>query len=111
MKYFISDNDRQHTNYYEFQRGRFDGHTFWQPDSISLDDDVLWAHPDFEHALATALPGWNPYGETLVSPAQWQRLGHLLETAPPESLAIYHDANPWVEETFRTHGCFTIIGL
>ncbi len=29
MKYFVSDNERKNTVYHEFQKGSFDGHTFW----------------------------------------------------------------------------------
>ena len=41
MKYFVFDHERKNTVYHEFQKGRFDGHTFWKSDSISISDDLL----------------------------------------------------------------------
>lgn len=38
MKYFAPDSERVNTVYHEFQKGRFDGHTFQKKDSIFLSE-------------------------------------------------------------------------
>lgn len=41
MKYFILDEKKEHTAYHEFQKGKWDGETFWKPDSLLLSDEVV----------------------------------------------------------------------
>ena len=41
MKYFCTEDKRVGTCYHEFQKGKWDEHTFWKEDSLLLSDDVL----------------------------------------------------------------------
>ena len=111
MQYFVLDHERRNTHYHEFQRGVWDGKSFWLPDSIALHDDVMVQHPDFVNALVAALPGYDPFVEVVVHRDEWAAVGRALAHASPEARVLYHDADAWIADAFREYGCFTIIGL
>ena len=111
MKYFVTDNERTHTAYHEFYKGKWDGKTFWKADSLSLDDNVLYGHRGFADALHKAVPEFDPYGITEISAEQWLRLHNFIPEDDAESLEMYNEADKWLKAVFDEYGCFTILGL
>ena len=110
-KYFITDKERKGTCYHEFYRGKWDGSTFFREDSLLLHDDELSCHRDFRRALKTVIPDYDPYGETVVTKEQWQRIGEILCSKGKDSQDLYKEAYEWVREAFENCGCFTILGI
>ena len=54
MKYFVFDHQRNGSCYYEFYKGKWDGKTFWNPDSISIHDDYFF--DGFADAIIEIVP-------------------------------------------------------
>ena len=111
MKYFVTDSERTSTNYHEFFKGKWDGVTFWKEDSISLDDNVLYANKGFEEALVTIVTEFDPFGETETSLEQWIQIGKAIPADDRDSLEMFQEADAWLTNVFREYGCFTILGL
>lgn len=111
MKYFVFDYQRAGTGYHEFYKGKWDGHTFWKADSISLDDDILIENKGFEDAILEVIPSYDPFGETEISFAEWQEIGKIILQKDATSQELYKEADNWLKNVFPTYGCFTIIGI
>lgn len=111
MKYFVTNKDRQGTCYHEFYKGKWDGKTFWKDDSICLHDDVLWECSGFEEAIRTVISSYDPFGETEITQCQWEEIGRLIEGKDAMSKEIYAEANIWAEGVYKSHDCFTILGI
>ena len=110
MKYFVFDYERKNTVYHEFQKGRFDGHTFWKSDSISLSDDLL-VTLGIENLFASVIPNYNSYSEFEIDTELWNRIILKAEQIGGEALACILEANEWVKNTYLEHDVFTIIGV
>lgn len=109
MKYFVYDHERKGSNYYEFYKGKWDGNTFWHPESISLEDDILFECPDFEDAIISVIPTYDPFGVTEINKKQWIEIGHQIADA--ESKELYEEASLWLNTIWDEYHCFTILGL
>ena len=112
MKYFVHNNERESTAYHEFVKGKWDGKSFWNRDSICLHDDVLVTHVGFYEALKKMSPGYDPYAIAVeVSRDSWTKVGEAISSDDLGSLELYKEANEWVKEPLEKYGCFTILGL
>lgn len=107
MKYF--DYQRNGSCYHEFYKGKWDGHTFWKSDSIFIDDDYLF--DGFIDAIIEIIPTYDPFGETEISVEQWNEIGKIILTKDQKSQEVYSEANRWLKKVFKTHDCFTILGI
>ena len=111
MKYFVYDNQRDGTCYHEFYKGKWDGHTFWKADSISLDDNILFENKGFVDAIIEVIPNYDPFGETEISFLEWQEIGRVILDKDAVSQDLYKEADNWLKSVFKTHNCFTILGI
>lgn len=111
MKYFVENSERAGTCYHEFYSGKWDGATFWKDSSIFLHDDVLDECAGFDCALALILPRYDRYGPTVVSAADWEKVGAALRQSDRRSAELYEEASAWAEEVFKSEECFTILGI
>ena len=110
MKYFVFDHQRNGSCYYEFYKGKWDGKTFWNPDSISIHDDYFF--DGFADAIIEIVPYYNPFGETEISIDQWKKIGKRIKEKDVKSQEVYYEADQWLrDEVFTKHKCFTILGL
>lgn len=109
MKYFVFDNERESTNYHEFYKGKWDGKTFWHPESISIDDNVLYANRNLVDAIIKVIPTYDPFDETEINREQWIQIGELI--TDPQSREVYDEAAAWLSSVWDEYGCFTILGL
>lgn len=110
MKYFCTEEERKGTCYHEFQKGKWDGRTFWKEDSLLLDDDIYW-ELGMGKLFKKMLAGYDAYANTEVSREQWEaisqrahELGGCLQTAVEE-------VDTWIKEELGEEECFTILGL
>ena len=111
MKYFVNDNQRTSTCYHEFYKGKWDGHTFWNSDSISIHDDLMFDNPDFQDAIEEVIPSYDPLGTTEITLEEWRKIGEMILKKDSVSQEIYHEADVWLKDVFEVYGCFTIIGM
>lgn len=109
MQYFVYDYEREGTHYHEFYKGKWDEETFWHPDSISIDDNILYKNHELVDAIKTVIPAYDPYGVTEISKAQWIEIGKLLTDT--HSKELYEEANGWLDTIWNEHSCFTVLGL
>ena len=109
MKYFVYDHERKGTNYYEFYKGKWDGVTFWHPESISIDDNIIFKNPNFVDSIKTIVPSYDPFGETEISKEEWQEIGRQI--TDEKSRKLYEEATEWLNTIWDEYHCFTIIGL
>lgn len=111
MKYFTVNSERKGTCYREFYKGKWDGATFWKEDSIFLHDDILYSCSGFANVLTLIIPRYDPYGETEVSAADWEKIGKAIRQNDRSSVELYEEASVWAAEVFKTEECFTILGI
>ncbi len=110
MKYFVNDNERKNTVYHEFQKGCFDGQTFWKSDSISLSDDLLCTL-GIRELFISLIPDYNDYSEFEIDKELWNRIMQKAQQIGGEVLACILEADQWVTNTFLEYEVFTIIGV
>ena len=97
------------TCYLEFQRGRFRG-KHWLERSLYLHDDVFEQLGLYEIFVA-ALPEFDHYGVTEVTPAQYEELKALALERGGEIAAAIRELEHWAENCFLTETRFTICGI
>lgn len=110
LKYFVFDQERKNTVYHEFQKGKFDGHTFWKSDSISLSDDIL-VMLGIEGLFATVIPNYNSYSEFEISKELWDNIKQNAQEIGKDVLACILEADEWVQNTYLEYDFFAIIGV
>lgn len=110
MKYFISDDERCSTCYHEWQKGHFDGITFWKSSSLLLSDDIM-CKLCLESLFKSVFDKYESYGETEVSKAQWESVLKKATEIGGEIAECIYEADVWVQETFEEYEIFTMMGL
>ncbi len=111
MKYFVTNKNRKGTAYLEFYKGHWDGKTFNKDDSLFLNENILSDNNEFNSAILSVVPEYDPYGITEISATQWKEIGDVFTNKSIESRKIYMELNSWLLNVFQTADCFTIIGL
>ena len=110
MKYFCTEDKRVGTCYHEFQKGKWDEHTFWKEDSLLLSDDVL-VDLELGKLFRKSLQGYDPYGPVEVNKEQWLMLLEAANQATDSQAEALQEADTWVQECFATEEVFTILGI
>ena len=110
MKYFTTE--YLSSNYNEFQKGNWNGYTFYKEDSVYLDDNILYDARGLFDAILEVFPEMRKEEiEPVIDREDWARIGRLI---PPEdhfSTDVYNDLHQWVQNVFEEFGCFTIIWI
>ena len=111
LTYFITNAQRKRrgTCFFELQKGVF-GNRHWLEDSLMLpaeDFDRLELWKLFQ----AALPHFNYYGPTQVTPEQYRLLKKHALAAGGEAAAVIRELDPWAEACLNELGCFTILGI
>ena len=97
------------TCYFEFQRGRFRGQ-HWLDRSVFLHAD-LFDELKLYDLFAEALPHFNYYGPTEVTPGQYETLKSLAMARGGETAALMEELDHWVQDCFYIENVFTICGI
>lgn len=111
MKFFIKNDQRKGSCYYEFYKGKWDKETVWRENSIYLHEDILYDGKDFEDSLIEVIPGYDPNGYTEVSIDEWLKIGQIVNQKDVFAREIYQDADMWVQLACAECGCITILGI
>jgi len=110
LKYFVFDYERKNTVYHEFQKGKFDGHSFWKNDSISLSDDMLFTL-GIEDLFADTIPDYNSYSEFEINKELWNNIKQKAKEIGGKLYECISEADEWIENTYLEYEVFTIIGV
>lgn len=110
MKYFCTNSERKSSIYHEFQKGKWDGRTFWKDDSLYLYDDILYSL-NIGELFLSIIPNYDELGETEVNESQWNKIYKSAELIGGEVKAVIDEAEVWARETFRVYSMFTILGI
>lgn len=110
MKYFITEAERKGTCYHEWAEGRFDGTSFWQPQSILISEEIHFAL-GLEKLFQKVIPSYDPLGEVEVSRIQWAQILENGLALGGEVFECLNEADVWVRENFQRHDVFTMIGM
>lgn len=110
MKYFCTEKERKGTCYHEFQKGRWDGKTFWKEDSLLLDDDIHW-QLGLGKLFKELLPHYDAYAETEVSRRQWDAIIQRARESGGELQIAIEEADTWIRKELGAEECFTILGM
>ena len=110
LKYFSTEGSRQGTCYHEFQKGKWDGHTFWKEDSLLIHDDV---HLELKlyGLFKQVLPTYDAFGDIAVNKTQWQEIYAMAEEIGGEMFEAIQEADAWVKECFETEEVFYMLGI
>ena len=97
------------TCYFEFQRGQYRG-KHWLECSVFLHADLFDSLNLYE-VFSQALPKFDYYGVTEVTPDQYINLKTLALHRGSQAAALIRELDPWVEDCFLTETRFTICGI
>lgn len=106
--YFIKPQDREGTVYHEFYRGKWK-EDFWNKNSICIDDDDMTGR--FVELIKKFVPNYDYFGITEITFEQWQQIKNEGLLTNDETADIITQAESWIEETFKEHKVFTILGI
>lgn len=112
MKYFVDEEKRKashSTCYFEFQMGYYHD-KFWLPDSISIHDS-LWDEYHLSDLIGCVIKDFDYYGITIVTKTQWEEIVRLSQKSGSIWEKVIAEAVPWVNECFKRHEVFTILGM
>lgn len=112
MKFFVSEKERKAsatTCYFEFQKGKYHGKC-WESDSVSIRDSV-WDEYELSDLFERAVPDFDYFGVTEISPAEWNEILNICKTENPKGACVVEDVREWVAECFQNFKCFTICGM
>ena len=117
MKYFVdkayTDKDGS-TRFYEFQKGKIDyendENPHWKDDSLYMGDEVVWKL-QLDSLFAETLENYDFMGDNFVNRQQWERIAACAQKTGGKWQEAMEELTPWVNDTFTTHDCFTIIGM
>ena len=110
MNYFVTDEERRNTVYHEFQKGHFDGKTFWKADSLCLHDDVLYTS-GLEGIFRRVISDYSDTGECEIDIILWNAVMQEAQRSGGTALECLQEADAWVCDTLQEYGVFTIIGV
>lgn len=111
MKHCILEYQREGTCFHGFQKGKFDGRTYWKSNSLLLSDDKLMECIDFIEKLCSVIPEYSPYEIIEINQEQWKQIEKKMKNVQGISKEVFWEINKWVKKTFETYDCFTILGL
>lgn len=97
------------TCYFEFQRGRFRG-KHWLEQSVFLDAD-RFDYMKLYEIFREALPHFDYFYVTEVTPAQYEALKALAMDRGGETAELFRELDHWVKDCFFTENVFTICGI
>lgn len=97
------------TCYFEFQRGRHHG-KHWLDRSIYLHMEQF-DHLQLSEIFSQALPHFDDYYLTEVTPAQYETLKTLGLARGGDTAALFRELDHWVQDCFLTENVFTICGI
>ncbi len=115
MKYFTYNFERRGTCYHEFTRGKWDGKTFWDDDSLYLRDDYMSDLKLYELVFKPAFSEhgktFNRWGGNEVTRELWDSmLSHALDVGG-EVQELFFEITAWVEKNFSDSDVFYILGI
>lgn len=108
MKYFITEEKRKGTCYFEFQKGKFKG-KFWLQDSLYLHGDEFDELMLFR-LFSESMEEFNYYGTSEVNEKQWE--GIIQQSRESQVWKeVVEELTPWAMESIEKYKCFTICGI
>lgn len=112
MKYFVRNKERRGTCYHEFQKGKWDGETFWKEDSLYLHDDFFSDLRLYSKIFRYVIPNYNSYGPNdEVTREMWDKMMSMAHQIGGKIEEVFKELRPWVEENFTEYRCFSILGI
>ena len=112
MRYFVYEEERKasgSTCYFEFQKGSH-RNKYWLKDSICIHADLFDELLLFR-LFADSLGYFDYYGPTnVIEKEQWCKIIEKSKENEQWKLVV-EELQPWVEECFNNHKCFTICGI
>lgn len=101
MKYFIHEEEREGTDYFEFQPGVFD-EQYWSEDSLDLSAEIFDEF-DLDDIIEEVAREFDYYGITIIKKEQWEEI--------KDESPVFVEMQEWANHVFEQYDAFTIIGL
>ncbi len=115
MKYFVTNDERRGTCYHEFTRGKWDGNTFWNDNSLYLRDDYM---SDLKLYELVFKPSFTEFGKKFsrwggnrLTREIWEHMLSLAIETGGEVQELFFEITPWSEKNFAEHDEFWILGI
>ena len=109
MKYFITERERDGTWYHEWFKGKHNGETFWNDDSILLSVETMRDIGLYKF-FYDVIPNYDKYEDAVIDKKLWERIKECSKEYSTQIQECIAEAESWVQETFREYDVFTIIG-
>lgn len=111
MCFFIDEEQRKKSHgtcYFELQKGRYNGKC-WLSDSINIHAD-LWDEYHLSDLFRHVIKEFAYYGITAVTKQQWNEIVRISQKNDMWK-SVIDEADLWVNNCFKEHDVFTILGL
>ena len=109
MKYFITERERDGTWYHEWFKGKHNGETFWNDDSILLSVETMRDISMYDF-FYDVIPNYDAYENAVIDKDLWEHIKERSKEYGTQIQECIAEAESWVQETFREYEVFTIIG-
>ena len=109
MKYFITERERDGTWYHEWAKGKHNGETFWNGDSILLSVETMRDIGLYDY-FYDVIPNYDKYEDAVIGKEMWERIKERSKEYGTQIQECIAEAESWVRETFKEYDAFTIIG-
>lgn len=108
-KYFITEKERRTSDYFEFQKGSYQGE-FWKEDSLLLSADYFDEF-NLRKFFSKLLSHFSYYGVTEIGRNDWKKIEEEAKKEGGEIEKLIKELDPWVKDCFEKEEFFTILGL
>ncbi len=109
MKYFITELERDGTWYHEWAKGKHNGETFWNDDSILLAVQTMRDIGLYKF-FYDVIPNYDAYENAVIDKVLWERIKERSKEYGRQIQECIAEAESWVQETFKEYDVFTIRG-
>lgn len=96
-------------NYYEFQKGKWDGKTMWKKDSLYVRAEIMDSLLLNDLIDATVLD-YDMYYYNVLEEYQWNAVKIMARRSEDKVLIeAVNEIQPWIDSNFKTNDCFSIL--
>ena len=100
MKYFITERERDGTWYHEWFKGKHNGETFWNDDSILLSVETMRDIGMYDF-FYDVIPNYDAYENAVIDKDLWENIKERSKEYSTQIQECIAEAESWVQETFR----------
>lgn len=109
MKFCVTNNERQGSCYFEFQKGKFHN-THWNENNLCLSADVF-DELGLYNLFSNVIMQFNYYGPNEITLKQWLQIKGESEKIGGKAMDVIKEIDIWVNTVFPNETIISILGI